>query len=458
MRLIIVGFLVLGLFAGCNQTRDVRYSGANNPGTIPPDLTTGMTPLHEQINGGLNQKLRHPRTIAQQSLPPEQTPTSQAPRTARAPLPLPKIENLGTQSVASNDQPEPTPPVPTLQDDAVLPTSDEAPMELSLGALSGNDPIVSEWIARVDGDIITENELAAAVRHRLDEFDPSRQAPADQVNLLKAAMLDSLIDRSLVVQRARRQGLSDPKRWQMVTEAARAHWEETKLPILVKRYNAEDRYDLERILKERGDSIEEFVATHTLDMIYQQFLFEDIGSKINVDLHEMRAYYSKHRDSAEFQQDAQHTWREIVVKYGVDRDGARAKAETALGQLQQGEPFDALARSISEGPNADDGGLWKTAPGSYRVAAVNETLAQLQPGQLSGIVEGDEGFHILLLESRRPAGLRSFADMQDEIREILRDQKREQAQKTYLNDLYRGSVVETVINDYVPRHLRPDDD
>jgi parvulin-like peptidyl-prolyl isomerase len=112
---------------------------------------------------------------------------------------------------------------------------------------------------------------------------------------------------------------------------------------------------------------------------------------------------------------------------------------------------------MGEGPNVDSGGLWTTAPGSYAVASVNEALGNLKPGQISTVLEGPNGLHLVRLETVRPAGRKGFEEVQDEIRDLLKSRKQTELVDEYLKDLYRGAVVTTVFREYVPRHLRTDE-
>ena len=61
----------------------------------------------------------------------------------------------------------------------------------------------------------------------------------------------------------------------------------------------------------------------------------------------------------------------------------------------------------------------QTTPGSYAVKPINDALERLPIGQMSSVIEGPESFHIVKVESRRPAGPASFEEVQDKIRPKL---------------------------------------
>ncbi len=77
---------------------------------------------------------------------------------------------------------------------------------------------------------------------------------------------------------------------------------------------------------------------------------------------------------------------------------------------------------------------------------------------MSDVIAGPNGWHLVLLEASRPAGRKSFEDVQVPIRELLKERRQTRLINDYLKDLYGGAVVTTVFKEYVPRHLRDNDE
>jgi peptidyl-prolyl cis-trans isomerase C len=131
----------------------------------------------------------------------------------------------------------------------------------------------------------------------------------------------------------------------------------------------------------------------------------------------------------------------ILIK--KDAPDARAKISDVLTQLKAGANFADLAKAHSQDTSAAQGGLVGYFPDGqlapeYEVAA----KALQKPGDLSGIVETQFGFHIIKLEGRRPAGIRSF----DEVKEFLV----REAEAKILNDKrleHVGRIQGTVVFD-----------
>jgi peptidyl-prolyl cis-trans isomerase SurA len=74
---------------------------------------------------------------------------------------------------------------------------------------------------------------------------------------------------------------------------------------------------------------------------------------------------------------------------------ARAMIESTLGQLSTGVAFEDVAREVSEDATAASGGnLGIIARGQF-IPEFEETLAALEPGETSGVIETPYGFHVI---------------------------------------------------------------
>ncbi|MBO1112629.1 peptidylprolyl isomerase [Bordetella petrii] len=90
----------------------------------------------------------------------------------------------------------------------------------------------------------------------------------------------------------------------------------------------------------------------------------------------------------------------------------RKKAEGLLAQLKQGGDFASLAASSSDGPEALQGGVMGARPLDGWPDLFIKAIASLQPGQISGLLQSGNGFHILKVLDRaggRPAPAQAAA-------------------------------------------------
>ena len=132
--------------------------------------------------------------------------------------------------------------------------------------------------------------------------------------------------------------------------------------------------------------------------------------------------------------------RHILVKLSQVRDDEQAKEriEQLKQRIDQGESFEVLARSNSEDSTAPQGGdLGWLTPGET-VPAFEQAMDALQPGQISGPVRSQFGWHLIRVDERRTK------DMENEYRRMqarqhLFEQRVEPALDDWLSQL-RGSV------------------
>ena len=86
----------------------------------------------------------------------------------------------------------------------------------------------------------------------------------------------------------------------------------------------------------------------------------------------------------------------------LDPKGTKAKAEELLAQLRAGGDFNALAKEFSvDTSNKDQGGDLGWFRRGMMVKPFEDAAFALKPGELSGIVETQFGYHIIKLEERR---------------------------------------------------------
>jgi parvulin-like peptidyl-prolyl isomerase len=329
-------------------------------------------------------------------------------------------------------------------------------------------------VARVGEEIITYHDVIVPVReHRaFRELKAAYRSgsPADRrdaartFEMLYEATLQKLIERSLLVQEAKRHiGKKDQKLIERFNEEADRIFHESEVVPLMRQYQVDNEYQLKEKLAPQGRSLAQMQQDFRQMWLADQYLHSRLTTKVKVDLPDLLKYYDEHVKKHEFDRPALITWREIVVEpiepspppsarhdstvlLTSDRSGqeaARREALALLEKLRKGEDFATLARKESDGParSRNQGGLMETSPGGYGVPAVNEALETLPIGQLSNLIEGPDGYHIVKVEKRRPSGPASFAEVNDQIKPILENAKFVEERTALLNKLRKNAVI-----------------
>ncbi len=125
---------------------------------------------------------------------------------------------------------------------------------------------------------------------------------------------------------------------------------------------------------------------------------------------QLAAYYDAH--AADYQRPEEVHLRQILVS-------DRAVAVQARKAIASGEDFGQVAARFSQEPNAQLGGdQGRLAREDLPVAYV-DAIFDLDPGEVSGIVAADYGFHIFQVVERYPARVAPLAEVVDTIRQAL---------------------------------------
>ncbi len=169
-----------------------------------------------------------------------------------------------------------------------------------------------------------------------------------------------------------------------------------------------------------------------------------VGSASPVMEQDLQAYYDQHRD--EFRVQEQVKVAHILIKTPlagpdgkVDEKGvadARAKAEDVLKQVKAGGDFAKLAEKYSDDPgSAKSGGELGWIGRGRTVPEFEKSAFSLGKGQTSDLVKSSYGFHIIRVEDKQQAHLKSLAEVKGEIEEKVKQQKATQATEKAANTL-----------------------
>jgi len=137
--------------------------------------------------------------------------------------------------------------------------------------------------------------------------------------------------------------------------------------------------------------------------------------------------------------------RHILIKtQGKPKEEApvlRAKAEQILKQIQGGGNFAELAKKFSEDPGSGQkGGELGWVTHGQMVANFEKACFSLKPGELSGIVDTEYGYHIVQTEERQEAHTQTYDEARPQL--LLEAKKQVAAEMLRKNmDLAHADVV-----------------
>jgi parvulin-like peptidyl-prolyl isomerase len=136
--------------------------------------------------------------------------------------------------------------------------------------------------------------------------------------------------------------------------------------------------------------------------------------------------------------------RHIVKNVDEQHDEALALAaiQKAEEELAAGADFAAVADRHSDCPGS--GGDLGYFPRGEMVREFEEVVFAMHPGERSGIFRSPFGYHLALLVDRRPAGLRRFEEVREDIERELTRERQQKALDDYLDRLRAAADVREV--------------
>lgn len=112
------------------------------------------------------------------------------------------------------------------------------------------------------------------------------------------------------------------------------------------------------------------------------------------------------------------------------------KANELLGQINAGEiTFEDAARQFSTCPSGKQGGELGDFTSGQMVPEFENACAAMEPGQTTGPVKTQFGYHIIRLNKKEEGGDVKYADIREELTEALRGEKQQAAYQSKINQL-----------------------
>jgi len=191
---------------------------------------------------------------------------------------------------------------------------------------------------------------------------------------------------------------------------------------------------------DKGTEIEEKLQDLKKRLIVESFLKKKVEVESKVSDEDMKKFYEQNKDK--FKTGEQVKASHILVK-------TEKEAKDILAQLKSGGKFEELAKKNSvDSSSAKGGDLGWFGKGSM-VPAFEKAALALKEGQISDVVKSDFGFHIIKLTGKRPAGIRPFEEVKEQIKGAIMPTKQQeifQKIKDELKKTAKITIKEDVLN------------
>ncbi len=294
-----------------------------------------------------------------------------------------------------------------------------------------------QTIAVVNGTPLSGEEYEAAVASLLEsarlrlgsaaDSPRGREELARNETRIRQRLLQSLIDRELVLQEAEAEGVVPDLA--TVYERAEQLRREGRLPLPAK------------LLLERARA----------EIVLETMLRRNAPPR-DATPGEVRRYYEAHRE--QFLQPPRAALRTLVLYF--DRaDGRDGRSAVMLAReveqlLEHGQPFDEVVRSLSDGPFAERGGRFRQSgsalvPIATLAGEVRAGLGRARVGDVLGPIRLASAVVFVRVEDLRPSEPLPFSRVSGAIRDRLRREKQEQALQGWVEALRRRAEIRVLL-------------
>lgn len=193
--------------------------------------------------------------------------------------------------------------------------------------------------------------------------------------------------------------------------------------------------------------VENFLAT--------EYLEEVVAGTVKATDEEVQKYYEMNPDEFTTAEAVRASHILVQVERTApepERAAARARLEGIQRRLLAGEDFATLARELSEDPGAkQNGGDLGFSPRGRMVPEFETAAFALTPGETSGVVETQFGFHLIRVEERRAAARQPLAAVHQQIAtKIVRDRQGE-AVNAFVEKATKDAGMELIIEPLIPQ-------
>jgi len=314
------------------------------------------------------------------------------------------------------------------------PAAEEAVPPSPPAAAEAPKPVPADKVVvTVNGTAVTEGEIRNLVGQALQRF--GGQIPPQQMQMLmpqfRERATSQAIDRILLASAAESSGIevSDEKVGEMVDQAKQS------LP---------EGMTLETALGQMGMDLESWKKEIRSQMQIEELVNQKVSAAPEATEEEVKTFYEAHPQY--FESPESVTASHILLGFeDGDSDEVKAEKKAKLEgikkQIEEGGDFAAMAKEHSSCPSSQRGGDLGSFGKGQMVPPFEKAAFTMAPGELSGIVETNFGYHLIKVTQKSEAGMQPLEEARAQITQHLNQQKKEGIWTEYLEGLRKEADI-----------------
>jgi peptidyl-prolyl cis-trans isomerase SurA len=307
---------------------------------------------------------------------------------------------------------------------------------LSFAADTPNVNIIDQIVAKVNGDIVSQDEIEKRQKEILEGLKAqganSSQYQQEAQEMQKNILRDR-IDELLLSQKGKELNInvdSDVSKY-MASLQRKSGLTDT------------DKFH-DWIRQQSGRTYEDFMSETKDQLLTREVIGQEVGRHISITDKEVQAYYDAHK--SDFIREEKVFLSEILIstdgKNAAGVTAAEKKAKQIATDAAKGQRFSDLARDNSDATTAKEGG----ALGGYKKGDLNKPIEDavwnLPKGAVTQPIKIGTGFEIFKVEDHTKTGLAPLADVKAEIENQLYGPKMQPRVREYLTQLRKQAFLQ----------------
>jgi len=284
--------------------------------------------------------------------------------------------------------------------------------------------VVDRSVAIVNEDTITlseVNELGNSFFQKVTAETPANQL-TEALQQARKTVIDKLIDKKLLLQAAKKLNI----------QVSDEEVDNALQRLLDKNTTTMDQFRKE--ISSMGMNEKQYREDLREQILSSKLINHEVRSKVVISEDAILDYYDTHH--TEQISGGDYYILQIGCTWGTKeqngtiptQENAKTKAEKVRNQALKGEDFKELAKQYSDLPSAVDGGDLGIFQQNEMAPYIRDAVANLKPGEISQIVETENGYQFFKLLSNQEGKIVTkvpYESVKEEIREKLSQQAME---------------------------------
>ncbi|MDP9175987.1 MAG: peptidyl-prolyl cis-trans isomerase [Planctomycetota bacterium] len=433
------GPLLAATLCGCGS--------ASGPRAVAPEDFYG----HRPVNEAPFSQTDHPGAVAQRDTQSEPAPPPPA-SAGRSTTISPAVQN----AIASTTMPSSAVATTQPTDATTLPSglfsldASTEPSTLELGALNGSastEPAfqsgqymtLGTLVAEVNGTPIYANKLlqleGPTLRSKAKKDVDIKQFEIDARDVMERTTFELINDELEVAAAERTLDSSDKDLAKHLTTM----WSQRQITEA-----GGSQEVAKRKFQSQGKDFEDAEHDQYRQFLQELYYMRKVEPRIEVTAADERRYYKSHLDSEFTRADKADIRMIACIADKHPQDSARSRLEDIRGQAIGGADFTALASSEATNDfRPDNGGFLELSRNSFALTKVEDAIWNLKIGEISEVIEDNNGFYLVKLLNRENGGVKPFDDatVQDQIHAKLFSQQLSDLRKAEQDKLRAEAII-----------------